>query len=106
MPVDPRTIYRFGAAVVGFYTAVVVSVVAFLGSFGVWHPAVGQFVDLQRTLIALSAGAMAGGVVYLHTSRRLRRKYLGDPNLCRTCGYDCRCSPVRCPECGALRSSG
>jgi hypothetical protein len=25
------------------------------------------------------------------------------PNVCRKCGYDCRSSPIRCPECGEVR---
>jgi hypothetical protein len=48
-------------------------------------------------LSTLSAAPLGICLSLHHRSRRRRL----NPTLCRTCGYDLRATPHRCPECGA-----
>ena len=39
-------------------------------------------------------------VLYAVQRRRLKRRRLHPETRCPRCGYDCRATPERCPECG------
>jgi hypothetical protein len=43
------------------------------------------------------------GVLWLERRKSVGNNRMVQPHICRHCGYDCRASPHRCPECGAPR---
>jgi len=51
------------------------------------------FIMLLTTILPLARLALG---------RRRARRLGMHPNLCRHCGYDCRATPDRCPECGTV----
>lgn len=61
-------------------------------------------IDLPLSYLALSMAAPpACGLLAWRRRREIRTRHrLG---LCQACGYDLRCSPERCPECGVKNGS-
>lgn len=55
----------------------------------------------HTTTAAALAALPALRVASYFLGRRRRRQLIGK-NVCPTCGYDCRATPDRCPECGNL----
>lgn len=51
-------------------------------------------------IVVICVPIIAGSIVFLLFTRRPRPR---DPNFCPNCGYDCRASKERCPECGTVR---
>jgi hypothetical protein len=69
------------------------------GDRGVWAmktPGVARFVTVPYWAVALTL--IAGPAARLVSMRRRRARQ--HTRLCRTCGYDLRATPTRCPECG------
>ena len=60
-----------------------------------------SFVFVSNWLIC--AGGAVLPALWVVRARRRRRVRAG---LCRSCGYDLRATPDRCPECGVVAASG
>ncbi len=60
-------------------------------------PRVAQRVTVPYWLIAIACAALP-----CWRARRYAMRTAPDGNLCACCGYDCRATPDRCPECGVV----
>jgi len=57
---------------------------------------------LPAWLVCAALAAPSVAVAARRLVGRIRRRQLGPGRQCRTCGYDLRATPDRCPECGAV----
>src|SRR4051794_19007569 len=59
---------------------------------------------LDTWLLGLLLAALPGAVLARKFRRYMARRRAARGDLCRTCGYDLRATPERCPECGSARA--
>jgi hypothetical protein len=68
-------------------------------------PSSGAYVRAWHVDVPLGVpGAVLLAVLLLLLSRHRKRQLLRRAGVCRSCGYDLRASPGRCPECGTATS--
>lgn len=64
-----------------------------------------RFTGVRYWLVFLALGTPLSATTGLQLQERRRRKREA-AGLCRTCGYDLRATPNRCPECGSISREG
>jgi hypothetical protein len=59
-------------------------------------------IRVRHWLLAIVCGAWPIASLYFLTRRAIKRRRLMRAGCCKSCGYDLRATPQRCPECGAV----